>query len=134
MTPKLRRFLDQVRPSTPYLVVDVDIVEANYLALAAALDGVRIFYAVKANPAPEILSRLAALGCSFDVASPAEVDDGPGGRRRPEPDLLRQHDQEGGRHRRAPSRWACACSPSTARPSWPRSPAPRRAAACSAAS
>ena len=33
----------------------------------------QIFYAVKANPAPEILSRLAALGCSFDVASPGEV-------------------------------------------------------------
>ena len=74
MTPKLRRFLDQVRPSTPCLVVDVDLVEANYLALAAALDGVQIFYAVKANPAPEILARLAALGCSFDVASPAEVE------------------------------------------------------------
>ena len=73
MTPKLRRFLDQVRPSTPYLVVDVDVVEANYPALAEALDGVRIFYAVKANPAPEILARLAALGSSFDVASPAEV-------------------------------------------------------------
>jgi ornithine decarboxylase len=62
-----------VRPSTPYLVVDVDVVEANYLKLATALDGVRIFYAVKANPAPEILSRLASLGCSFDVASPGEV-------------------------------------------------------------
>ena len=73
MTPKLRRFLDQVRPSTPYLVVDVDVVETNYLALAQALDGVQIFYAVKANPAPEILARLAALGSSFDVASPAEV-------------------------------------------------------------
>jgi ornithine decarboxylase len=74
MTPKLRRFLDQVRPSTPYLVVDVDLVEANYLTLAEAMDGVQIFYAVKANPAPEILSRLAALGSSFDVASPAEVE------------------------------------------------------------
>jgi ornithine decarboxylase len=73
MTPKLRRFLDQVRPSTPYLVIDVDIVEANYRALAEALDGVQIFYAVKANPAPEILRRLVGLGCSFDVASPGEV-------------------------------------------------------------
>ena len=59
MTPKLRRFLDDVRPATPYLVVDVDVVETNYQALAAALDGVAIFYAVKANPAPEILRRLA---------------------------------------------------------------------------
>jgi ornithine decarboxylase len=74
MTPKLRRFLDQVRPETPYLVLDVDQVEANYRTLAEALDGVRIFYAVKANPAPEVLARLAALGSSFDVASPREVE------------------------------------------------------------
>jgi ornithine decarboxylase len=74
MTPKLRRFLDEVRPSTPYLVVDVDVVEANYRALAEALDGVQIFYAIKANPAPEILTRLVGLGCSFDVASVPEVE------------------------------------------------------------
>jgi ornithine decarboxylase len=74
MTPKLRRFLDQVRPGTPYLVVDLDQVEANYRTLAEALDGVEIFYAVKANPAPEVLARLAALGGSFDVASPREVE------------------------------------------------------------
>ena len=74
MTPKLRRFLDEVRPETPYLVVDVDLVEANYKALADALDGVQIFYAVKANPAPPTLERLARLGSSFDVASPGEVE------------------------------------------------------------
>ena len=74
MTPKLRRFLDDTRTATPYLVVDVDIVEQNYLALADALDGVRIFYAVKANPAPAILERLAALGSAFDVASPTEIE------------------------------------------------------------
>lgn len=73
MTPKLRRFLDEVRPATPCLVVDVDVVEVNYQALATALDGVAIFYAVKANPAPEILRRLVELGSSFDVASPGEV-------------------------------------------------------------
>ncbi|MFO1073406.1 MAG: type III PLP-dependent enzyme [Geminicoccaceae bacterium] len=74
MTPKLRRFLDESRAATPYLVVDVDIVEHNYRALAGALDGVRIFYAVKANPAPEVLARLATLGSAFDVASPAEIE------------------------------------------------------------
>ena len=40
MTPKLRRFLDEARHATPYLVVDVDVVEANYratLELAPAL-------------------------------------------------------------------------------------------------
>ncbi|MEK0085982.1 type III PLP-dependent enzyme [Benzoatithermus flavus] len=74
MTPKLRRFLDEVRPSTPCLVVDLDVVEANYRALATALDGVEIFYAIKANPAPEILTRLVALGSSFDAASVPEIE------------------------------------------------------------
>jgi ornithine decarboxylase len=73
MTQKLRRFLDEVRPATPCLVFDVDVVEENYTALAAALPDVAIFYAVKANPAPAVLSRLAALGSSFDVASPGEI-------------------------------------------------------------
>jgi ornithine decarboxylase len=34
----------------------------------------RIFYAVKANPAPEILKLLAAMGSCFDTASVAEID------------------------------------------------------------
>lgn len=32
-----------------------------------------IFYAVKANPAPEIIGRLVSLGARFDVASRAEI-------------------------------------------------------------
>ena len=80
MTPKLRRFLDQVRPSTPYLVVDVDVVEANYLALAAALDGVQIFYAVKANPAPEILSAAGRARQLVRRREPRRDRDGPGRR------------------------------------------------------
>src|SRR4051794_10104199 len=73
MTPKLRRFLDEARPSTPCLVVDVDVVEANYRTLGEAMPDVRLFYAVKANPAPEILARLVHLGSAFDVASPGEI-------------------------------------------------------------
>jgi len=34
----------------------------------------RIFYAVKANPAPEILDLLASLGSSFDAASVPEIE------------------------------------------------------------
>lgn len=73
-TAKLARFMRDVRPATPYLVVDLDIVEANYRALADALPDARIFYAVKANPAQEVLDRLAGLGSSFDVASVAEAE------------------------------------------------------------
>lgn len=59
--------------TTPYLVVDLAIVAERYAQLEAALPGVALHYAVKANPAPEVLSLLARSGASFDVASPAEI-------------------------------------------------------------
>jgi len=71
---KIERFLAGNRLETPFLVLDLDVVADRYLRLAAALPGVRLFYAVKANPAPEVLAALAALGANFDVASMSEVD------------------------------------------------------------
>lgn len=49
------------------------MVRERYARLRAAMPGVRPYYAVKANPSPEVLRVLAGLGCAFDVASPAEV-------------------------------------------------------------
>ena len=72
-TPKLAAFLAQDH-ETPFLVVDLDVVAERFRRLAAALPGVRIYYAVKANPAAPILRTLVALGSAFDVASPAEID------------------------------------------------------------
>jgi len=74
MTVKLDRFMRDVRPETPYLVVDLDVVAANYDSLQAALPDARIYYAVKANPAPSILSLLAERGSSFDTASVPEIE------------------------------------------------------------
>ncbi len=75
MTPKIQQFLTETRPETPFLVVDLDRVTANYQALRAALPVADIYYAVKANPAPPLLRTLVALGSSFDAASVPEVDD-----------------------------------------------------------
>jgi ornithine decarboxylase len=61
------------RPATPYLELDVPTAVATYHSLAAALPGTAVHYAVKANPHPRLLAELAAVGCCFDVASPAEV-------------------------------------------------------------
>ncbi len=58
---------------TPYLVLDVDRALGGYAALAQALPGTRVHYAVKANPEATLLQRLVAAGAAFDVASPAEV-------------------------------------------------------------
>jgi ornithine decarboxylase len=74
MTPKIARFLADVCPATPCLVVDVDRVEENFRALRRALPLARIYYAVKANPATPVLERLVALGSSFDAAGIEEVE------------------------------------------------------------
>jgi ornithine decarboxylase len=74
MTDRIRDFLRDRRPDGPCLVVDTEVVRDNYLAFAKALPDSRVFYAVKANPAPEILKLLADLGSSFDCASIAEID------------------------------------------------------------
>ena len=74
MNDKIARFFAEQRPATPCLVLDLDVVEGNYKALAQALPESRIYYAVKANPAPHILKLLARLGSSFDCASIQEID------------------------------------------------------------
>jgi ornithine decarboxylase len=58
---------------TPYLVLDVPAAVTRFRRLGAALPGTAVHYAVKANPDPGLLAALAAAGCRFDVASPAEV-------------------------------------------------------------
>lgn len=73
MTPKIARFLAEQQPATPCLVLDVDRVEDNFRALQRALPLARIYYAVKANPAPQVLERLVRLSSSFDAASFEEV-------------------------------------------------------------
>jgi ornithine decarboxylase len=74
MNEKIARFLAEQQPATPCLVVDLDIVEENFRSLSAALPDAKIYYAVKANPAPEILSLLTAKGSSFDTASVPEIE------------------------------------------------------------
>jgi len=73
MTPKIARFLADHQPATPCLVLDVDRVEENFRTLQHALPLARIYYAVKANPAPQVLERLVGLSSFFDAASIEEV-------------------------------------------------------------
>jgi ornithine decarboxylase len=74
MTKKIQRFLAEQRPATPCLVVDLDIVADAYRKLRTAVPTAGIYYAIKANPAPEILKLLVRLGSSFDTASVNEID------------------------------------------------------------
>ncbi|WP_375550608.1 type III PLP-dependent enzyme [Rhodophyticola porphyridii] len=71
---RLDAFVAASRFDKPTLVLDIDRVEAQYHALAAGLSSVDIHYAVKANPARQIIERLVALGSHFDAASRGEIE------------------------------------------------------------
>jgi ornithine decarboxylase len=70
---RIDRFLAERDPRSPCIVVDLELVRANYRALRALFPKATIFYAVKANPAAEVIGALAALGASFDLASEGEI-------------------------------------------------------------
>jgi len=54
---------------TPLVVIDHDVIRRNYAGFKKHLPKVQAYYAVKANPAPEIVRTLYKAGASFDVAS-----------------------------------------------------------------
>jgi ornithine decarboxylase len=77
MTERIQEFLRARRNEgadvEPCLVVDLEVVRDNFQSFAKALPDSRVFYAVKANPAPEVLSLLASMGSCFDCASVQEI-------------------------------------------------------------
>ncbi len=60
------------RHGTPLFVVDHAVLRRNYAEFRRHLPRVQAYYAVKANPAPEIVRTLYEAGASFDVASIGE--------------------------------------------------------------
>jgi len=73
LTEKLEQFL-LTRPETPFLAVDLEVIEAKYREFSRSFPASSIFYAVKANPSPEVVASLASLGANFDVASCPELE------------------------------------------------------------
>ena len=71
---KVAKFLAERQPETPYLIVDLDVVGQAYKLLRRYMPLAKIFYAVKANPAPEVIGLLRELESNFDVASRNEID------------------------------------------------------------
>lgn len=59
---------------TPFLVVDTATVARHYDELVNAFPYASVYYAVKANPAPQIIELLRDRGASFDIASIYELD------------------------------------------------------------
>lgn len=58
---------------SPLLVLSLKQIEANYMCLKTYMPRARVFYAIKANPHPEILKTMIKLDSSFDVASDGEI-------------------------------------------------------------
>lgn len=58
---------------TPFLIVLLDVIKHKYQELRKNIPFAEIYYAVKANPASEIISMLDELGSCFDVASVYEL-------------------------------------------------------------
>jgi ornithine decarboxylase len=61
------------QPATPYVLLDLARAKDSFAELAAALPGVAVHYAVKANPDSRLLACLHAAGCRFEAASWTEV-------------------------------------------------------------
>jgi len=67
-------FIRANRFDRPTLVLSREIVARNYRALKAGLGRADIHYAVKANPAREVIETLIAGGSRFDAASRGEIE------------------------------------------------------------
>jgi len=68
----IKRFADT--QETPFVVIDRRIIRQHYSDLAGFFPFATIYYAVKANPAEEVLSLLRDMGSNFDIASIYELD------------------------------------------------------------
>ncbi|MCL1076263.1 type III PLP-dependent enzyme [Shewanella dokdonensis] len=69
---KIKAFAD-TKP-TPFVVIDTNIIAKQYNDMVESFPYADVFYAVKANPAKEILSLLRDKGANFDIASIYELN------------------------------------------------------------
>ena len=59
---------------TPFVVIDTATINRQYDELVEGFPYARVYYAVKANPAPQILTMLRDKGANFDIASVYELE------------------------------------------------------------
>ena len=69
---KMKAFAD--KQETPFVLIDTQMISQAYDDLRAGFEFAKVYYAVKANPAVEIIDLLKEKGSSFDIASIYELD------------------------------------------------------------
>jgi len=60
--------------SSPLMLIEEGLLEKQFKAFRNALPEVTPYYAIKANPYPEIIKKFVELGAGFDVASANEMN------------------------------------------------------------
>ena len=73
MTLRIKSAITDCSLPTPFLVIDQERAAENYRNFSNNFKNAQVFYAVKANPHSDVLSRLASEGASFDCASFNEI-------------------------------------------------------------
>lgn len=58
---------------TPFLMMDLEQIRKNYHRIQKSIDGVEVYYSIKANDDLRIVETLVKEGCSFDVSSLKEL-------------------------------------------------------------
>lgn len=81
---KIEQYFDQMQwqkftkaaegKQTPFLVVDLSRIKTKFEEMVELFPKAKIHYAMKANPAVEVIELLASLGSNFDCASIYELD------------------------------------------------------------
>lgn len=69
---RMKAFADQ--HETPFVLIDTNTIANAYDDLVGCFPFANVYYAVKANPAVEIIDLLKEKGSSFDIASIYELD------------------------------------------------------------
>jgi ornithine decarboxylase len=77
MLPNNEDIINAVRKvdfPTPFFYTSKNILNHNYSVFSRLLDNSRVYYAIKANADPKIITYLDSLGCGFEAASSYEID------------------------------------------------------------
>lgn len=77
MIPNEAQIIQQARlldHDTPYFFTSKEILQHNYSSFTKIFDNEEVYYAIKANADPKILTFLNSLGSGFEAASKYEID------------------------------------------------------------
>jgi ornithine decarboxylase len=70
---KVLKFIDRENPGTPVLLMDREKIKEKTGLIGSGIAGSRGFYAMKANPDPEVVRFVHEQGMGFEIASEGEL-------------------------------------------------------------